>query len=999
MNIIPGVQKQVFEDTSLLLEKRKKVIDILYELRSDRFAPESQRNWEANFAPVLTCEEGSKTAVSDYSHDFGKPDKIVLRRLMDTLPKCGADVESYTEAKLLESLLNSRNQFNGRISEANGELEMLVGNGTKFNRDNTKPSNFKEDEGFYKIEGKQYTAVDLGTMGWDKSMSSLNRNIAKARNKFVKKSGLGKKLDTPRSVDPILQRAIQKFTRAERVYIIDDIHSTAFVEQIKTKRGEGDPSFWCYLQTAQTIFDPAGKMSPATKPDVFKNVDYGWYDMRTDSSQNINAEYKKVFKYPLTPDEFDSETTITDSKQKLVVRNDVWLTMTGNTSDPSSYKVNFFTKIADGSYAVFDNTSAAIKNRTYMSTKIMDILSKLSTTDGVEGQKAHMIAKRFGDQSQAEVTCDHAIPYLYKDVDEIKSGTSNGKHIFVTKDRIAVVAALSYGAPMVLHIKSGNPKDKLHNILYINNELIEIPDTAKTELITKVEAYNDDQSTNEVIFDASAIIESIEGRFDEFSALLREPKADFIEYVENISAATITCMALDRFKQDIEDTKTIIDRKIVIPDGRVTDKDYNRMRKQLTDFRLKKGTLGKLIAVADDFILNNEFSALRPTLPTGRRSRSRSRNSVPTIIKELRFAWNKTNTHISTLYSKELTQQFAIGCINRCPKILQDNKGDVDNIYNLLTGQTMEMVQTPNLGFAPKRDRDGGSVTMTEEIQPIPATRKFFGSGVVGGESLPIDLLRPYRVANMSSYDWTIGLPKNELGQIESTPLIDTRFAIAALAIIYDSPQLIYLKYHQAKVFVDEYRRVKQTTPDQGFAPNYQVEQPDSEEAINDLHTEISYLHRYVTDDSPRLELKARVLDILWNIRGNKTKELFEPNRPGYLWSSTPTEDNVYHAEIETDEEIDPIVQVNEYARSILGTIKPDDDTIDPDEGTIPNSDSSLRIMITSSGFLDERCGFFINCVKPILYIEDSYIKRYQTTKAANIIKGTGVVKPSFLGL
>jgi len=670
--------------------------------------------------------------------------------------------------------------------------------------------------------------------------------------------------------------------------------------------------------------------------------------------------------------------------------------MTGNTSDPTSYKVNFFTKIADGSYAVFDNTSAAIKNRTYMSTKIMDILSKTDTLKNTEGQKAHMIAKRFGDQSQAEVTCDHAIPYLYKDGDEIVSDTSNGKHLFVTKDRIAVVAALSYGAPMVLHIKSGNPKDKLHNILYINNELIEIPDDAKEELITEVEAYNDDQSTNEVIFDASSTIARIKGRFAEFSGLLeKSPEKDFIKYVENISAATITCMALDRFKQDIEDTKTIIDMKIVTPVGLGNDEDYNRMRKQLTEFRLKEGTLGKLITDADAFISRNLFLAPIPTSPTGSWFRPR-RNSTPSNLKELRFAWTQTNNHISTISITD-AEQFTRGCIRRCPAILQ-NTADEDKIYSLLTGQVMEIIRTPDQGFAPKRVRGGGSETINatdvQDVQQRPANRQFFGSGVVGGSSLPVDIMRPFQVAIRDKDDWTIGLPKNELGQIMSTQLIDTRFAIAVLAIIYDSPGLIYLKYHQAKVFVDEYLR---TTPDQGFAPSRQVEQPDDEKAINNLHTEISYLHRYVTDASPKLEFKARVLDILWNIRGNKTKELFEPNRWGWI---TPAEDNVYHAETETDEELDPIVQVNEYARSILGTIDSDEDEINPKEGTIPNSNSSLRIRITAAGFIDERCGFFINCVKPILYIEDSSIKRLQTTKSASAIAETQVVKPiSFLGL
>lgn len=991
MDNIPKLQKEVFNDTSIPLNERKMIIEGLYDLRSDRSADESRDEWGAKFAPRMSCIDGSTIAVSDYSHDFGKPDVDTTKDLYQTIPRCGVRAMSFAESKLLEDKLQSL--FPGIPKEL---LDILVDNGTNAPESLKLPiTEFVGDEEVTRISGSTYTAIDLGSLGWNSDMSSLNRSIAKAKAKFARRKGKDKNPIKTKPVNPILQKVVAAYTASERVYIIDDIHSTAFIEQIKTKIDPGELNpFWCYLHTPQTIFDPAGKISPQTKPDVFglgSNVDYAWYDMRkdrTDDSQ-LSVVSSKTFKYPLTNSNVPSYE-IEDSKQKLVVANDVWLCVNGRCDDPTSYNVNFFTKIRDGSYAVFDNTSAAIKNRNYLSTKFMSLTSS-NPLGQSEGRRAHMVAKRFGDQSQAESTCDPSIPYIHEVNGQLIAGESNGMHMFATKDRIAVVAALSYGAPMVLHMKSGKPKSKLRNILYINTELLEIPDASKIEIISQIKTYNIQASDPAMRSRIDSVIASIDERItNDFVRILSEAPtvpSNFFEYVDNISSLTTTCMALDKLKGDMQEYLST-SSGVLIPTedlALITPTLYTQMRTDLAKASRASRTIEETLDEANRILETVIFASTPPPVPpissTIRSSRRIKAISTPGVIKEVRFMWKEPHTHISTLENIRdvAVLAFARGCIARCPEIISRNGVGVDMLADILVGRQMEMILAKSgskrrrFGMAPKRSRGSETITITQD-QPMDGNRGYVPTGMIpfsgegyaiGGQFIvpdPVDvpeLKQAMAASRQPSYDWTLDLIPNELGQLTSERLLNVRFAIAALATLYNQPQLVYMKYHQAEVFIKAYL---DTSGSGGFAP-VSIAKVDSQDAEADLHTEVSYLHGYVTDPNPKVEFKARILDILWNTRGSP--DMIEVS--GFFGSIQ--DDNVDPTSVG---DVDPIVMVNEYARSVLGGVGIDRTEVNSDTGTIPSTDSSIRITITADGFIDRRCGFFKNCILPILDTDET---------------------------
>jgi hypothetical protein len=211
------------------------------------------------------------------------------------------------------------------------------------------------------------------------------------------------------------------------------------------------------------------------------------------------------------------------------------------------------------------------------------------------------------------------------------------------------------------------------------------------------------------------------------------------------------------------------------------------------------------------------------------------------------------------------------------------------------------------------------------------------------------ELTGPFLSMNVETPNWYYG-------QIQSSRALHARFAIAAIAIMYNEPQLIYLPYRDAEIFVNRYVDDVIMSPQSAFAPASIAKMDEVQDTDDDLHTEIEYLHRYSTDPNPAIEFRARVLDILWNIRF--TKDISE----GYLL--TPDDESVSDTY-----DLDPVVGMNDYARAILGEYNAlDDYTVsDAKTGVMPLTDSSIRIYLTSKGVLDRRCGFYKNCVFPIL--------------------------------
>jgi hypothetical protein len=954
---------------------------------------------ERALAPPFLCGRGGELAVADANHDFNNID---LNVVIGTLPQCASGSRTVLKeekelVKILEYVLGT--------TLSSETKTVLTAKGD--NLTNTLPSplpgwdtNRRVAPVFIASQNSQYIAYDLGGLGWDSSMSTINRKISKISKKFSRTKGSKNTLPVQSNTPiPILEQVIRSvIPGVKQVYIIDDIHSTAFVENIKARVGSGTDPFWCYMQTPQTIFDPAGKISPQTKPDIFSpgsNVEYGWYDFRSPQRRGapiIPGEIgMATIMYPAPPQSLRADEEITESKQKLMTRNDVYLTIKGEIDDPTTHIVNFFTKVDEGSYAVFDNKSSAINNRNYMSSKIVDYIGKY--TDKLSraiGMKTHFIAKRFGDQGQAEVGCEDSIPCIKERSGTRTVGTTNGNHLFVSKDRLAVGAGLMFGTPMILHIKSGTPKDKLHNILYIRRDLMSVRPEDVDAIVTEAILLNEKITT--INTSVSVLNIFCQGEIEKFAGIfISDPLTDRIDIIKYIKTVETNIQPYIICKN----TQAVLDGDLPLiefPDignglvdwlsSFVTSQDKlraSRLSKLVSDINKTKNIIFEIETIMQkqeqirkDGIVNLDISTDAPT--QGRRTRRSRAAMPPSTMADLRKMWKPIATK---LYSYEqddsFMEAFTVQCVAR-----SDIPGEPAALIEILGKSAPEIIRSG--GFAPtvtetmviersfKRDRD--------EYEPEP--EKFPGEGRVLNMS-PVDVIRSAGIVpDPSPSAWYKNLDVNRYGQIISPRLLTLRFARAMLILMYDLPELLLKDWGQMENIISAYVKADGgagtgSGGGGGFAPPSPPTSPeeaedqleDASELDDQLHTEIDYLYTcyrkstYVSD-----AFNSDILRILWYVQSVKdtskkfTKQYNVYEQAGIL---TPAEDSVDERKLD----LDPLIAVNEFARAILGG-----DTggmYDANNGPIDNDDASIRIIFTKDGYINRNCGFYKNCVKSTL--------------------------------
>ena len=974
-------QYEIFNDSKLSRLEKKKRIDELFKerMKTDPDVEILFDKWNSAFAPKFRCEKGRELAFSDASHDF---DKIDIGVVNETLPPCAENKTAFNEETELTKILSYI--FDTTIDPATNEI--LTMKGDKFPYTPASPPPSAEWDYTTPVPswsgGKpdsEYVAYDLGGLGWNSSMSSLNRKINKISAKFVKSKGKPKAITPETLPAPVLEQTIRyAVSGIEKVYIIDDIHSTAFVENIKARATTQRDPFWCYLQTPQTIFDPAGKMTPETKPDIFKqgsNVEYGWYDIRSGDRQGAPIIPGEIgTKTILYPSADKNSAIITESKQKLMTRNDVFLTVKGPIDEPRNHVVNFFTKVADNSFAVFDSTSSAINNRNYLSTRIIDYIAtnteKLSQSLGM---RTHFIAKRFGDQGQAEVGCETTIPYIKQVNGTAVPDTTNGKHLFVSKDRLAIGAALLFGAPMILHMKSGSPKDRLHNILYIHRSLMEIRTEDFRNIMDDIRKINAEitrmKTEIEELGIESFCSEQTE-KFDEI--LLGRESTGFLEYT-NLVDANIPAYIVCKNTQSIIEPFTLIepvDKPNVsfitsLFDQAGAQIEYARVlalyRKAVDELSTAAKIVNNFGQIFKDGTVNTEVTPTASVVTTSRRGRTAT---TPNTMSELRTLWKPIAIK---LYAHERTDNllnaFSLQCI-----IQTDIPGDPNSKLDILTRNRPEIVR--ELGFAP---------TFTQTIYETPPrieqkryrteeVEKFPGMGRTAAMRSPVDVIRSSGIISTRPENaWYDKLGINAYGQIVSSRLLTLRFARAMIILLYDMPELLKKDWGQIEQIINDYIYDEE---ENGFAPTArQIKQAgldliDKSELDEQLHTEIDYLYNCYKD-SPFVvdEFRTKVLRILWYIQSVRDSSIKFSSKASEVLHEKPRFAGDEPGEDSIDEgrdDLDPVVVANDFVRVILGSdLGGQPSPLAP----ISNDDQSIRIIFTNEGHIKKSCGFYRNCI------------------------------------
>jgi hypothetical protein len=965
------------------------------------------------FSVEFKCADGKDLAISDAHHDFRDIDTEYIK---STLPECKGILSKPVkneEKKLAEIIMyvmdpNNENNINDDV------MNILIKGGNITNIDTQQITLDGQ------INGGEYTTFDMGPLGWDESMSSsskkkkqINQKYRKGKNKKFNNKKSKEEIKPSNNVTPSLQQTIMNQTGLQKVFIIDDIHSTAFVENIKTNIEGIDKPFWCYLQTPQTIFDPAGKITPISQPHIFENgnVEYGWYDIRQNKDVNPDPKNTNLVSETLQYPSVAEEETISYNRQKLTLKNDVHLTIKGNPYDPYSHKVNFFSKIDSDNniFAVFDNQSATIKNRNYMSTNNIKgqirpdnnlITEKLPISMGL---KSHLVAKRFGDQGQANVTCDEIIPIIKKQNNEYITEKTNGNHIFVSKDRLAIGAALLYNAPMILHIKAGVPKNKLHNILYIRNDL----------LIGQIEKQKEDRNTiNDLIVKINEQIDNINNeavdklknkintQIDNFTKLLEKENDtlfDYIKIVEMNLSVYIQCKIL---QSKISNIVRITD---ISTNETTTPKELNMKRKEINDVVMKLNELINVNSTNDGGNMSIKETVTQPlnlNRPSNKRRTGRSNaNILPGNISELRQYWKPVFDRIYIYETGDtiIARSFTTGCLSRCDFVKDSEK---DKLIKILEQHTPEIIRDTTAafkvminGFSPTETITTSNI-VTEWLQKVnnhsifkPFQGKGNKLGSMKSEKIFIDEFIE-KNANMPIPEWISSLKRNNDGQFENSRLLDLQFA--RLVYSYFNPRIINYGLHitdKLNSAMLEYYNETQN----GFTPFSDIYYGYEDEGINTsiendikYHTEMDYFVKAYGNGSSigdtQSQFMATVLDIVWRTQNIQDSILkFNQINDGII--ETTVEKNMGNEKNdvlgfnEESNDMDPVVQINNYVIEMLYTdLTIDDDNENETETEKDNpwkvdNDGSTRIMFTNKGVMKQSCGFYKNCIEPILKI------------------------------
>lgn len=948
------------------------------------------------FATEFRCSDGRNLAASDTNHDFGR---VEIDLLEEILPVCSItsgnqNLEISDENKELQSILTyvmgEIDDGTSTILLSGGRLPEITGSFWSHT-----PGNIKNDEnaGF---QGSEYTAFDLGNLGWKSRMSKIIQTFGD---------------DTLDDDKSIIERVIREETGTDRVYIIDDIHSTSFVNDIKTKpktiSSSAEP-FWCYLQTAQTIYDPAGKISPKTKPSIFSspNVEFGWQDIRKAKTDGVisdtaaRLETETLNFTALT----SAQDIIDDNLSKLMLKNNAYLTISGDPLNYLSHKVNFMYKIPDPNnddkYAIFDNRSSAIKNRNYISTIIKNALFKLNIKQKVpskDGIKSHYIAKRIGDQGQANVCCEEEIPFIFKNRSgEFEARKTNGKHMFVSKDRLAVGAALLFNSPFVLHLKAGTPKSDLHHILYIRNDLREALMVKETPSMINDKITKINQQIRDTGGRMTDIPIDIRSYLDNFKKIVDNTELDIITYIKSIEMMIVRYI---RCKILLDIAENADAPTPITPLADTATEDDIRAKK--IEIQSTTRLLGKQIAITS---VNKTNIEILDTVDTrDYKGELNRRASVPTTPAELRRMWRILYDKLQVHDTDELdfSGKFTLQCIAMSGLPNKDTR--VNNYVSMITGKSPEVI-FQRRGNAPSYKKGGWAATETLTIekgddQPYDFDDYFSGYSLKS-ESSPGKFIRNWlttskrpKFSGRGWFDITMSSRNKFTHQIEDSPLAMLIYIRNMLAIIYDIPELIYTELRHIPDLTIRLLNIYKTedTEEGGDAPIVYFGSQGIEDYAsrniggtldigtieNDFHTEIDNYHRsHDAQQDDTSQFISTVIDVMWTamltresiekfgnsqvVEGEGIIGLSEKNADNWLFGR-PKDDEID----ETDEDMDPLLKINEYAYERIYEKFKGKSLMDGAVNIKPRQ--SLRIIYGLDGTMKFSCGFYRNCLIPVM--------------------------------
>jgi len=322
-----------------------------------------------------------------------------------------------------------------------------------------------------------------------------------------------------------IQETLNEWGVGEEVFCICDTDKGNVREDL-AMANPAQTYYW--LQTPQTLFDPAGKLQWAASSGAARStgffkpespIKYAW--------QTATPGIRRSMLYPAWP-LTESQTWSTDlrrdapgalEQQMCANVSSVMLNTLGSSNNPYAPRnqdgvlqiedirkgqktgkfVYITSRLASRNFQTTSPSSSAVSSYVKEGSQFLaDLAASITGVGGrtpsdVFGMYANhhlFMGKRFGDGAQAAACTQESIPYSIpsdlayadprkeiKTAEQVKDKTadgqplmSNGNHMFVTIDRIAAATALVFYAPMILYSGTNGM------ILFVRKDL---PDPSK----------------------------------------------------------------------------------------------------------------------------------------------------------------------------------------------------------------------------------------------------------------------------------------------------------------------------------------------------------------------------------------------------------------------------------------------------------------------------------------------------------------------------------------
>lgn len=247
------------------------------------------------------------------------------------------------------------------------------------------------------------------------------------------------------------------------LYFIVDTPGTNFTKEVSTFNNNTTINIpqHCWIQNRQVLFDPAGKVTPNTQPNLFgKKMIFAW--------ENISPGMTRGELYPPWNGDISNISQPNIIKNKLFYcKNTIFQILDQSDTTPASQETYCIMKVnkpgsngivvANKKMAQRSGMAIAKGEHTRLANDLMDDIHDLIGNDYRTNRiseflkEHHCPLKRLGDQGQALSCLKDKIYLIYDDNGKQKHHESDGKsHVFVTIDRPALAAAITYGVPIIV---------------------------------------------------------------------------------------------------------------------------------------------------------------------------------------------------------------------------------------------------------------------------------------------------------------------------------------------------------------------------------------------------------------------------------------------------------------------------------------------------------------------------------------------------------------------